>query len=66
MTYGQVEGGISPGVLIGIGKASYGITKASGDHQRKQATKISLRRMREVEQGKVKKYAGELFNCSIM
>ena len=44
MTYRQV-GGISPGVLIGIGKASYAITKALGDHQRKQATKISLRRM---------------------
>ena len=65
MTYGKV-GGISPGFLISIGKASYGITKALGDHQGKQVTKISLRRMREVEQGKRKKYAGESFNCSIM
>ena len=68
MTYGQVGGGggISPDVLRSIGKASYGITKVLGDHQRKQATKISLRGMREVEQGKRKKYAGESFNCSIM
>lgn len=64
MTYGQV--GISPGVLIGMGKASYGITKALEDHQRKQATEISLPRTREVDQDKHKKYAGESFNCSIM
>ena len=44
MTYGQV-GDVSPGLIIGIGKAGYGITIALGDHQRKQATKISLRRM---------------------
>ena len=67
MTYVQVGGGgISPGVLFGIGKASYGITKALGNHKRKQATKISPRRMQKVEQGKRKKYAGESFNCSIM
>ena len=62
----QSRGGISPGVLIGIDKASYAITKALGDHQRKQATKISLRRMQEVGQGKRKKYAGESFSCCIM
>ena len=32
MTYGQV-GGVSPGLIVGIGKAGYGITKALGDHQ---------------------------------
>ena len=44
MTYGQV-GDVSPGLIIGIGKAGYGITRALGDYQRKQSTKISLRRM---------------------
>ena len=29
MTYGQV-GGVSPGLIVGIGKAGYGITKALG------------------------------------
>ena len=32
MTYGQV-GGVSPGLIVGIGKAGYGITKAIGEHQ---------------------------------
>ena len=65
MTYGQV-GGVSPGVIVGIGKAGYGITKALGDHQTKRAIKIAEKRRREVEQGKRKRYAGESFNCSIM
>jgi len=47
-------------------KAGYGITKALGDYQTKRATKIAEKRRREVEQGKRKRYAGELFNCSIM
>ena len=34
MTYGQV-GGVSPGLIVGIGKAGYGIIKAFGDHQTK-------------------------------
>ena len=65
MTYGQV-GGVSPGLIVGIGKASYGITKALGDHQTKRAIKIAGKRRREVEQGKRKRYAGESFNFSIM
>ena len=65
MTYGQV-GGVSPGLIVGIGKAGYGITKALGDHQTKRAIKIAEKRRREVEQGKRKQYAGESFNCSIM
>ena len=65
MTYGQV-GGVSPGLIVGIGKAGYGITKALGDHQTKRAIKITEKRRREVEQGKRKRYAGESFNCSIM
>ena len=65
MTYGQV-GGVSPGLIVGIGKAVYGITKALGDHQTKRAIKIAEKRRREVEQGKRKRYAGESFNCSIM
>ena len=40
MTYGQV-GGVSPGLIVGIGKAGYGITKAIGEHQQKRAKKIS-------------------------
>ena len=60
MTYGQM-GGVSPGLLVGIGKAGYGITKAIGEHQTKGAIKIAEKRRREVEQGKRKRYAGELF-----
>ena len=65
MTYGQV-GGVSPGLIVVIGKAGYGITKALGDHQIKRAIKIVEKRRREVEQGKRKRYAGESFHCSIM
>ena len=65
MTYGQVEG-FSPGLIVGIGKAGYGITKAIGDHQTKRAIKIAEKRRREVASGKRKRYAGESFNCSIM
>ena len=65
MTYGQV-GGVSPGLIVGIGKAGYGITKALGYHQTKRAIKIAEKRRREVEQSKRKRYAGESFNCSIM
>ena len=65
MTYGHV-GGVSPGLIVGIGKASYGITKAIGDHQTKRAIKIGEKRRREVASGKRKRYAGESFNCSIM
>ena len=39
MTYSQV-GGVSPGLLVGIGKAGYGITTAIGEHQQKRAKKI--------------------------
>ena len=49
MTYGQV-GGVSPGPIVGIGKAGYGITKALGDHQTKRAKKISGKRRREVDE----------------
>ena len=65
MTYGQV-GGVSPGLIVGIVKDGYGITKTLGDHQTKRAIKITEKRRREVEQGKRKRYAGESFNCSIM
>ena len=65
MTYGQV-GGVSLGLIVGIGKAGYGITKALGDHQTRRAIKIAEKRRREVEQGKRKRYVGESFNCSIM
>ena len=64
MTYGQV-GGVSPGLIVGIGKAGWGITKAIGD-QTKRAIKIAEKRRREVESGKRKRYAGESFNWSIM
>ena len=50
MTYGQV-GGVSPGLIVGIGKAGYGITKALGEHQQKRAFKISahfVRRQRAI------------------
>ena len=65
MTYGQV-GGVSPGLIVGIGKAGYGITKAIGEHQQKRAKKISDKRWRDYLSGKRKSYGGESFNCSIM
>ena len=65
MTNGQV-GGVGVGLLIGILKGGYGITKAIGDHQTKRAIKIAEKRRREVASGKRKRYAGESFNCSIM
>ena len=37
-------GGVSPALIVGIGKAGYGITKALGEHQQKQAKKISDKR----------------------
>ena len=40
MTYGQA-GAVSPSLIVGIGKAGYGITKALGEHQTKQAIKIA-------------------------
>ena len=65
MTYGQV-GGISPGLIVGIGKAGYGITKAMGEHQQKRAKKISDKRWRDYLEGKRKSYGGESFNCCLM
>ena len=65
MTCGQV-GSVSPGLIVGIGKARYRITKALGEHQTKQDIKIAEKRRRDVEQGKRKRYAGESFNCSII
>ena len=65
VTYSQV-GGVSPGLIVGIGKAGYAGTKAIGEHQTKRAIKIGEKRRREVASGKRKKYAGESFNCSIM
>ena len=60
------EGGVGPGLPLGILKAGYGITKAIGDHQTKRAIAIADKRTREWESGKRKRYAGESFNCSIM
>ena len=62
---GQV-GGVSPALIVGIGKAGYGITKALGEHQQKQAKKISDKRWRDYMSGKRKSYGGESFNCSLM
>ena len=59
-------GGVSPALIVGIGKAGYGITKALGEHQQKQAKKISDKRWRDYMSGKRKSYGGESFNCSIM
>ena len=59
-------GGVSPALIVGIGKAGYGITKALGEHQQKQAKKISDKRWRDYMSGKRKSYGGESFNCSLM
>ena len=63
--HGQV-GGVSPALIVGIGKAGYGITKAIGEHQQKRAKKISDKRWRDYLSGKRKSYGGESFNCSLM
>ena len=62
---GQV-GGVSPALIVGIGKAGYGITKAIGEHQQERAKKISDKRWRDYLSGKRKSYGGESFNCSLM
>ena len=59
-------GGVGVGLPVGILKAGYGITKATGDHQTKRAIKTGEKRRPEVASGKRKRYAGESFNCSIM
>ena len=64
-TNGQV-GGVSPALIVGIGKAGYGITKALGEHQQERAKKISDKRWRDYVSGKRKSYGGESFNCSLM
>ena len=43
MTYGQA-GGVSPGLIVGIGKAGYRITKALGGYKTKRAIKIAEKR----------------------
>lgn len=60
------RGGVSPGLILGIGKRGYAITKALGKHQQKNAEKIHKRRMAEIRSGKRKPYAGGSFNCCIM
>ena len=59
-------GGVSPGLIVGIGKAGYAGTKAIGEHQQKRAKKISDKRWRDYLSGKRKSYGGESFNCSLM
>ena len=63
--YSQV-GGVSPGLLVGIGKAGYAGTKAIGEHQQKRAKKVSDKRWKEYLSGKRKSYGGESFNCCLM
>ena len=65
VSYSQV-GGVGVGLPVGILKAGYGITKALGEHQQKQAKKISDKRWRDYQSGKRKSYGGESFNCSLM
>ena len=60
------RGGVSPGLITGIFKTAHKTTKAIGEHQQKNAEKISRKRRAEVASGKRKKYAGESFNCPIM
>ena len=64
MTHGQI-GDILPGLIVDIGKAGYGITKALGDYQTKRAIKIGEKQRREVEQDKRKSYARESFNLIV-
>ena len=62
---GQI-GGVAPGLILGIGKAGYKITKALEEPLTKNAIKIAEKRRRDVASGKRKRYAGESFNCTIM
>ena len=63
MTYGQV-GGVSPGLIEGIGKAGYGISKPLGEHQTKRAVKIAEKRRREVEQVQTQTICGGIIQLS--
>ena len=56
------RGGVSPGLITGIFKTAHKTTKAIGEHQQKNAEKISRKRRAEVASSKRKKYAGESFN----
>ena len=61
------RGGAGPvGVVLGLPKLSYKITKRLSANQEKNAKKIHAKRLREVQTGKRKKYAGESWNCPIM
>ena len=60
------QGGVPPALITGIFQTAYKTTKAIGEHQQKNAEKISRKRRAEVASGKRKKYAGESFNCPIM
>ena len=60
------QGGVLPALITGIFKTAHKTTKAIGEHQQKNAEKISRKRRAEVASGKRKKYAGESFNCPIM
>ena len=62
---GQI-GGVAPGVILGIPKAGYKITKALEEPLTKNAIKKAEKRRRDVASGKRKRYAGESFNCTIM
>ena len=62
MTYGQV-GVVSPGLIVGIVKAGYGITKALGEHQTRASQENIRKTPTEVDEsyarGKPKRYAGD-------
>ena len=60
------QGGVPPALITGIFKTAHKTTKAIGEHQQKNAKKISRKRRAEFASGKRKKYAGESFNCPIM
>ena len=62
---GQI-GGVAPGVILGIPKAGYKISKALEEPLKKNAIKMAEKRRRDVASGKRKRYAGESFNCCIM
>ena len=62
---GQIAG-VALGLILGILKAGYKITKALEEPLTKNAIKIAEKRRRDVASGKRKRYAGESFNCTIM
>jgi len=53
-------------VIAGIPKAAWKITKGIETLAKKNAKKAHVKRMAEIQRGKLKRYAGESVTCNAM